>query len=58
MGGGGRRGRQCLAGTVRFSQGWSPVTNIVWNAFAFVLLLWLLVMGVLMWRKAGAVKKK
>ena len=40
-------------GIVLFSQGWSQVTNIVFNVFAFMLTLWLLVMGVLMWRKAG-----
>ncbi|MFQ5979068.1 MAG: DUF4386 family protein [Candidatus Heimdallarchaeota archaeon] len=43
-----------LIGIVLFSQGWSQGTNIVWNLFIFVITLWLLVMGVLMWRKAGA----
>jgi hypothetical protein len=42
-----------LMGIVLFYQGWSQVTDAVWSPFAFVVTLWLLVMGVLMWRKAG-----
>ncbi len=38
---------------VLFSQGWSQVTDSVFTVFAFMLNLWQLVMGVLMWRKAG-----
>ena len=43
-----------LIETVQFSQGWSPVTNTVFSAFTFPLFLWLLVIGVLMWRRASA----
>ena len=39
---------------VQFSQGVSQVTASVYVAFFLVVTLWLLVMGVLMWRKAGA----
>ena len=39
---------------VQFSQGVSQVTSSVYVAFFLVVTLWLLVMGVLMWRKAGA----
>ena len=42
---------------VLFSQGWTPVTNNVFTAFAVILSLWQLVMGVLMWRKAGRAAK-
>jgi hypothetical protein len=42
-----------LIAIVLFSQGWSQVTDIVYTMFAFMLTFWQLVMGVLMWRKAG-----
>ncbi|MFQ5869991.1 MAG: DUF4386 family protein [Candidatus Zixiibacteriota bacterium] len=44
-----------LMGIVLFFQGWSRVTSNVWGALSIVITLWLLVMGVLMWRKSGAV---
>ena len=43
-----------LMGIVLFYHGWSEVTNAAWTPFVLVVTLWLLVMGVLMWRKAGA----
>ena len=42
-----------LMGIVLFYQGWSQVTNAAWTPFALVVTLWLLAMGVLMWRKAS-----
>ncbi len=43
-----------LTEIIQFSQGVSQVTSNVWTAFLLVIMLWLPVMGVLMWRKAGA----
>ena len=39
---------------VQFSQGVSQVTSSVYVASFLVVNLWLVVMGVFMWRKAGA----
>ena len=43
-----------LIQTVQFSQGVSQFTSSVYVVAFLVVNLWLLVMGVLMWRKAGA----
>ena len=42
-----------LIAMVLFSQGWTPLTNNVFTVFALIVSLWQLVMGVLMWRRAG-----
>ena len=42
-----------LIAIVLFSQGWSPVTDSIFTMFGLMLNGWQLVMGVLMWRKAG-----
>ena len=43
--------------TIHFSRGWGPATGTIWEASMGLLILWMLVMGVIIWRKAGVVKE-